>query len=168
MQVSAPEGLAHFPQMPTPQLVMYSMDPMMRSSDTTSRWMSKHLRTICSGPQLMKASRFLEAAGIPARTSLEQLRNVPVMAQAPIIGGQVNGPQAPKLVQVEKLRSGFRPQQEGLLVAAHLVRDLQQGSDSRSAANEDERAVLEARHTPPVRPTEQDLGTRTELRKTRA
>ncbi|MGD0199388.1 MAG: hypothetical protein ABSD27_01410 [Bryobacteraceae bacterium] len=32
MQVSAPEGLAHFPQMPTPQLVMYSMAPMIRSS----------------------------------------------------------------------------------------------------------------------------------------
>ena len=27
IQVKAPDGLAHFPQIPTPQLVMYSIDP---------------------------------------------------------------------------------------------------------------------------------------------
>jgi hypothetical protein len=58
MQVSAPEGLAHFPQMPTPQLVMYSIDPMTLSPVVSSRWISKHFRTIGSGPQLMNTSRF--------------------------------------------------------------------------------------------------------------
>ena len=40
--------------MPTPQLVMYSIDPMRRSGGTSSRWISKQRRTIGSGPQLMK------------------------------------------------------------------------------------------------------------------
>ena len=68
-QLSAPEGLAHLPQTPTPQLVMYSMEPMRRSSGARSRWISKHFRTIASGPQLMKAVSLRSPDGIPARTS---------------------------------------------------------------------------------------------------
>ena len=77
IHVSAPEGLEHFPQMPTPQLVMYSIAPIMRSSGTISFWISKQRHTICSGPQLMKAIRCLSAADSPATTSFNNSGTYP-------------------------------------------------------------------------------------------
>src|SRR5512140_617071 len=50
MQVRCPAGLAHLPQIPTPQLVMYSMEAQMASGVATLERTLKQAWTIGSGP----------------------------------------------------------------------------------------------------------------------
>jgi len=92
-----------------------------------------------------------------------------VAAQAAIVGSQDDRPQTLELIHVEKLLASSGAQQEHFAVPRlQLVGDLEQRGDSRSPAHENQRAVLEARHTASIRPAQQNLRAGREARQVRA